>query len=121
MKKIAKKQAKKQVSKLALGNQVVTHVESITIPDGAADGAVATCAPGEVLIGGGVTPVGSGEGELGTVVASGPIDPLQPLFGVPTDGSKLDAWGGFFRNDEGTLGGGAGAPATLNVFAVCSR
>ena len=120
VKKIAKKQAQKQVSKLALGNGVITRVESTQVPDGTAGGATATCDPGETMIGGGATPVGTTVGELVILVSSGPVDPAEPLTVLPPDGSPLTTWGGFMRNEAGAVGR-PGATASLNVFAVCSQ
>ena len=121
VKQIAKKQAKKQISKLALSNDVVTRVESDVVPDGGVEGAVAACDPGETMIGGGATPVGTAAGERVVLVASGPVNPAEPLTTVPPDGTPPTAWGGFLRNEPGGGGGGPGGTATINVFAVCSR
>lgn len=119
--------ADREIDELALSNDVVTHVESVQVPDGGAEGVSAECVTGERMISGGATPVGTAAGEKVVLVASGPIVPGRPGTGdlpftvVPADGSSLSAWGGFLRNEEGNSSGGPGGTATLNVFAVCAR
>ena len=108
-----------------LANQIdkkapVTRVESVSIPDGGRGGALATCDPGETMIGGGATPAGTALGELVTMVASGPVDPESPLTVAPAEGAPLTAWGGFLRNEAGAVGG-PGGTATLNEFAVSTK
>ena len=123
-KKKVVKIADREIAAQALGNDVITRHVSVQVPDGGADGATAECAAGEKMTGGGATPVGSPPGERVVLVASGPVVSGEggiALTVVPAEGSSLSAWGGYMRNEEGTLSGGPGGTATLNVFAVCSR
>ena len=122
VKKISTKQAKKQIAQRALSKDVVTRVESDVVPDGGVEGAVAVCDPGETMIGGGASPVGTTPGERVVLVSSGPVDPAEPLTIVPPDGTPLTAWGWVLPQRAGRFGRRRhfAAPRVRGLFPVGS-
>ncbi len=92
--------------------EVVSRRVDLTVPDGATAAATATCAAGEVAVGGGAGYSGGDDATLAILFD----EPLEADGSPPEEGEPAAQWRAFARN----VAGGAGAQV-MTVHALCKK